>query len=232
VEERRHRHLPAAADLAQQVLLRHLDVGEEDLVELRLAGDLAERAHLDAGRLHVDDQVGEPLVALRVRIATADKDAVVGDVSERRPDLLAVDDERAVLSLDRGANCREVGSGARLREALAPDLLGRKDLRQVATLLLLGSVRHDRWAGHAEPDHAHVLRRLRPGELLEHDRLVAVRCAAAAVLLGPGQAGVARLVHLPAPLPRVARRQVLLEPRANLGAKCGLVGAVAKVHSA
>ena len=40
VQERRHRHLPAAADLAEQVLARHLDVGEEDLVELGLAGDL------------------------------------------------------------------------------------------------------------------------------------------------------------------------------------------------
>ena len=40
---------------------RHLDVGEEDLVELRLAGDLAQRAHLDAGRVHVDDQVREAL---------------------------------------------------------------------------------------------------------------------------------------------------------------------------
>ena len=69
VEQRRHRDLPAVADLAEQVLLRHLDVGEEDLVELGVAGDLHERPHLDAGRVHVDDHVRQVLVARRVGTA-------------------------------------------------------------------------------------------------------------------------------------------------------------------
>ena len=41
VQERRHRDVPAAADLADDVLDRHLDAAQEDLVELGLAGDLA-----------------------------------------------------------------------------------------------------------------------------------------------------------------------------------------------
>ena len=49
VQQRRHRDLPAAADLAEQVLAAARDVREEDLVELRLAGDLPQRADLDAG---------------------------------------------------------------------------------------------------------------------------------------------------------------------------------------
>ena len=64
VQERRHRDLPALALVAEAVLDRDLDVVEEDLVELRLAGDLAQRPHLDAGRAHVDDQVREVPVAL------------------------------------------------------------------------------------------------------------------------------------------------------------------------
>src|SRR3712207_7701332 len=40
VKERRHCHVPSAADLAEQVLTRHLDALEEDLVELGLARDL------------------------------------------------------------------------------------------------------------------------------------------------------------------------------------------------
>src|SRR5262249_5553181 len=35
VQQRRHRHLPAVALVAQPVFDRHLDIGEEDLVELR-----------------------------------------------------------------------------------------------------------------------------------------------------------------------------------------------------
>ena len=50
--------------LAEPVRDRHLDVVEEDLVELGLAGDLAQRPHLDAGRAHVDDQIGQVVIAL------------------------------------------------------------------------------------------------------------------------------------------------------------------------
>ena len=138
VQQRRHRDLPAAADLAEQVLGGHVGRREEDLVELGLAGDLAQRPHLDPGRVHVDDQVREPRVPLRLGVAAREQDAEVGEVRERRPDLLAVDDEVAVLDARARAHAREVGAGARLGEPLAPDLLGGEDLRQVARLLLLG----------------------------------------------------------------------------------------------
>ena len=48
---------PALADLAEAVGVGDADVGEEDLVELGLAGDLAQRPHLDAGVGHVADEV-------------------------------------------------------------------------------------------------------------------------------------------------------------------------------
>src|SRR5207245_5722153 len=115
-------------------------------------------------------------------------------------DLLAVDEEVAVLRLDTRGDRREIGPRARLRESLAPDLLGGEDLRQVPLFLLLAAVGHDRRARHADADHAHVLRSLGAGELLEHDRLVAVWSPLAAVLLRPGQAGVPGLVELAAPL--------------------------------
>src|SRR5205807_6225616 len=95
---------------------------------------------------------------------------------------------------------RQVGTGAGLREALAPDLLRGEDLREVRLLLLVGSVRHDRRTRHPEPDHAYVRGGLRPRHLLVEDRLEAVRRAGAAVFGGPGQTGVARVVELAAPL--------------------------------
>ena len=152
--------------------------------------------------------------------------------AKRRPDLLAVQHEVVALVVDPRAYRGEVGACAGLREALAPDLLRRQDLREVALLLLLRAVGHDRRPGHPEADHAHVARRLRTGELLEHDRLMAVRSALAPVLLGPGQPGVARVVELPRPLARVARGQIRLEPGANAFAERSLVGCVAEVDGA
>ena len=148
---------------------------EEDLVELRLARDLAQRPHLDAGRVHVDEEVREVPVARRVRVALRDEDAEVGDVRERRPHLLPVDDVDVAAALGARARGGEVGARVRLREALAPDLVGGEDRLEVARLLLLRPVRDDRRPGHVEADHADVGRSLRRGELLVEDRLEAVR---------------------------------------------------------
>ena len=48
VAERAHGHLPALALVAEPVGGRHPGVGEEHLVEHLLAGDVADRAALDA----------------------------------------------------------------------------------------------------------------------------------------------------------------------------------------
>jgi hypothetical protein len=74
-----------------------------------------------------------------------------------------------------------------------------------------------------------VRRCLGAGELLERDRLVAVWRALAAVLLRPGQPGIAGVEDLPRPFARIARGQVRLEPRANARAELGFVWGVAKV---
>ena len=66
VHQRRHRHGPALADVADPVGVRDPGVGDEHLVELGVAGDLPQRPDLDAGLLHVEREVGQPLV-LRAR---------------------------------------------------------------------------------------------------------------------------------------------------------------------
>ncbi len=134
--------------------------------------------------------------------------------------------------VDPRAHRGKIGAGTRLGEPLTPDLLGRQDFRQIALLLVLRTVEHDRRPGHAEADHAHVRRRLGPRELLEHDRLMAVRRASPAVLLGPGQPGVTGVEDLPRPLARLARGQVRLEPGADTGAEGGFVRGVAEVDGA
>src|SRR5215470_6834699 len=87
-----------------------------------------------------------------------------------------------------------------LRETLAPDLLGRKKRWQIARLLLLRAVGDDRRPGHSDPDDPDVWGRLGARHLLQEDRLMGVRRAAAPVLLGPGETDVSRVVERPAPL--------------------------------
>ena len=184
---------------------------------------------------------------LRGGIAARDEDAPVGDVRVRRPHLLAVDDEVRSLEPRARPHRREVGSGV-----AAPRSPGTRSPRpermgcEVARLLGVGAVRDDRRPGHPEPDHAEVLRRLGPRELLEEDRLVAVRLAAAAVLLRPGEPDCSpprrardssRGSRRPSSAPRrrgarAARRHVRLEPGAELAAELLLVGRVAEIHGA
>ena len=136
-------------------------------------------------------------------------------------------------------NGGEVRPGARLREALAPDLLGGEDVREVALLLLVRAVRDDRRPGHAEADHCRrgpaPPRAPTPRSMIawcEYER------ALTAVLLGPRDAGVARVVDLAAPgLLRVGVGQavepgvVLAEPGPDVGAEGGFLGRVAQLHA-
>ena len=71
---------PAVVDLADAVRVGDARAVEEDLVELDLAGDLAQRSHLDAGLVHVEQEVGDALVLGRVGIGARQQDREVGDV--------------------------------------------------------------------------------------------------------------------------------------------------------
>ena len=92
VHQRGQRDPPAVAGLAEQLGVGDAGVGEEDLVELGLAGHLAQRPDLDAGRLHVDDERGEAGVLHRFGVGAHDEQAPARQVGERGPHLLAVDD--------------------------------------------------------------------------------------------------------------------------------------------
>src|SRR3954454_19759508 len=123
----RDRNAPAAADLPDDVLVGDLGLLEEDLVELGLAGDLAKRPDVDVRLVHVEDEVGDPLVLGGVLVGAGEQHAVLRFVRVGGPDLLAGHLPRTVR-LDRARlQRREVGTGLRLREALAPDLFARED---------------------------------------------------------------------------------------------------------
>src|SRR5207302_10023937 len=96
VPERVHRDLPAVAEPTEQVLLRHDDVVQEQLAELRVPGDLGHRPDLDARRAHVDDQYRDVSVlrALGGRVGgPSEYPAPARELAPRDPRLLPADDE-------------------------------------------------------------------------------------------------------------------------------------------
>src|SRR5581483_7962982 len=101
VREDAHRDLPAVARLSDDVVARDADLIEEDLVELRLARHLAERADVDAGLLHVDEGRRDAGVLLCVGIGAGEEEAPVRDLGDARPDLLAAHDP--VVAVEDGA---------------------------------------------------------------------------------------------------------------------------------
>ena len=84
----------------EEVLLRHLDIFEKDLVEAFFPRHLDQRPHADAGTVHIHQQVADALVFGRFGVGAHQQDAPVGAVRTRRPDLLPVHDE-VVAVLDR-----------------------------------------------------------------------------------------------------------------------------------
>ena len=91
---------------------------------------------VDAGRLHVEHEVRDALVRLRVRVGAREQDPVAGELRERRPHLLPVDHVLVAVAHRRRRERREVAARLRLAEELAPDLGAVEQAGQVARLLL------------------------------------------------------------------------------------------------
>ncbi len=82
---------------ADQVLLRHRDIFEKHLVEMPMAVQQHQRAHGDARRLHVDQQIADAVMLGRFGIGAHQQKAPIGEMRARGPHLLAVDDEMVAL---------------------------------------------------------------------------------------------------------------------------------------
>src|SRR5215472_3596779 len=170
----------------------------------------------------------------------------------RGPDLLTVDDPVVAASLRTCAKPRDSGTAGWLGEQLAPDLLARRQWRQVFALLLLGSERH-----HGRPAHA-VADDEQPRELAERallllpDHALDRGGATATIFLWPMQAGPAgfRLLFLPGPgdiedvgalepdaaerglaqLFLILLRRIRGDPGLRLATERGLLRGVVEVH--
>ena len=189
--ERAHRHPPAAVDLADDVVGVGGRAGEEHLVELGVAGDLVDRADLDAVLAHRHEQVRDALVLGRLTVRAGQHEAPVGPVGLRRPHLLALDRPAAVDELGPGLDVGEVRAGAGLAVALAPELGAGDDPRQEAGPLRVGAELDEGRAEQRLADVADAAGGPRLRVLLEVHDLLVQREPAATVLLRPGHAGPA-----------------------------------------
>ena len=192
VGQHAHPDAPAAVQRAEQAVGGQLDVGEEDLVELRAARHLLERADVDAGQVHRAQEERDAVVLGRLGVRPGHQDAPAADPPARAPDLLAVDDEAVAVALGPRRQAAEVAAGAGLGEQLAPHLVAVERRPQVLGLLLGRAVHQQRATGEDQPDHVQHGRHPGLGALDQPRRLVLVRQALAAVLDGPVDAGVAR----------------------------------------
>ena len=177
---------PALVLLEDAVLDRHLDVVEEDVVDLVLAAQGDDRAHGDARRLHVDQQKADAGLRLGLGVGAHQEEAPVGELRERGPGLLAVDDIVVALAHGAGAQVGEVGAGARLGVALAPPDVAIIGRRQELGLLLGRAERIDH-----RRDHVDAERQNRDGVgaglLFRPDVLLRRGPARPAQLLGPAR---------------------------------------------
>ncbi len=187
---------PAGPDVAQPVGVGDAGVGDEHLVELGLAGQLAQRADLDPGRVHVEHEVAQPGVLGRVGVGAGEQQRPAGVVRERGPHLLPGDHPVVAVADGAGGQVGQVAARAGLAEELAPDVFGQPERLEPAVHLLVGAEGDDRGRGHAEPDHVPPrIGRGRPGprELILGRLLERPGKAEAAVpyrVVHGGQAGV------------------------------------------
>src|SRR5205809_6201555 len=167
------------------------------------------RSDLDARLAHVEEEARDALVLGRLRVGAGEEDPPVGDRPAGGPDLLTVDEELVAPVLGARLEAREVRARVGLGVELAPDLLGREHLREVAPFLPVGAVDDDRRPDEPDPEPVDGGRRVDPRHLVLDGRLLHRRGAPAPVLLRPQHADVARLVELPVPgLALVERLQI------------------------
>ena len=174
---------------------------------------------LDAGLLHVEDEIGEALVLGDVPVGPCEQEAPLRLVGTGGPDLLPVDHPLVALAVGARDGAGHVRAAARLAEELAPGVLAGEDRQQELLLMQVGAVRQDGGggqradAGLGDTDGADLLEFLLDRGVELHGQVAAVP------LLGPMRDAPARGRELLAPLDEAERRiPVVLQPGGDVGA--------------
>ena len=103
------RHIPAAIDFANNLVLGHNNIVEKCLAERRVARDQLDRLGRNTRSFHVEQQEAYSLIF--VRLVGADQtENPVGLIRIRGPDFLAIDDPMVSLILAKGLHRHKVAA--------------------------------------------------------------------------------------------------------------------------
>ena len=127
-----------AVHLAQHVLVRHPGVLELQLgAVVARAQRVHDAAHVEAGRVRIDDEAGDA-AATRGRVGAREDDAEVGPIGAGDEDLGAVDHPVVAVTHRLGADrARRVGAAGWLGQAEEAVLLAAQHREEVALLLIV-----------------------------------------------------------------------------------------------
>src|SRR5215469_6422331 len=172
--------------------------------------------------MHVDNEHADPAVLRLARIGPGQHRSVVAVLSPRRPHLLSAENPLIAVPDSSGLQAGNVGSGARLGEQLAPDLLAPQHRRQISLLLLLRAHLENRVSWHADADEEGPVRQVVVARLLAPDDLLHAGQPLAAVLLWPGDPGETGVEEL------CLECLLLRDHRSLAGALAILIGSAAR----
>ena len=150
--EHGHGRPPAVVEAADDVGAVDHGVGEEDLVELRVARHVPQGSDLDAGLVHVDHEEGDAPVPGGVGVGAGHEHGPVGQVATRGPHLLAVDHPGVAVGLGPGGEAGQVTTGGGLGEQLAPHGTAVHDVGQEAVGEMVGAVGEQGGGHQRDPD--------------------------------------------------------------------------------
>ncbi len=191
-------HGPAVVDLADECLVRHPGIGQEDLVEQGPPGHLPQRPDVDAGLHHGAGEVGDALVLGHAGVGAGQQHAHVGLLPVGGPYLLPVDDPFVAVPDGPGLEPGQIRTGRRLGEELAPRLLTGDDGPDVPVDLGLGPVGGDGGGGEQQAEAVRSPEGAEGADGLGHlDGVV----AGEALAVGVGRQRGGRPAGQPQPLP-------------------------------
>src|SRR5258706_15418290 len=103
---------------------------------MRVAVHLAQRPNIDARRAEIEPERGDTPMLRDGRVVAREQQPVTRVRASARPDLLTGDTPLLSVGGRARRQTREIGTGARLGEKLAPDLGAVGDRREPAFALL------------------------------------------------------------------------------------------------
>lgn len=100
--------------LAQALRIRNAHIRQANLVETGISGHLPDRTNVDAGHLHIQEEIGQAFMLHGFRITERHQDGAVRIMRIRRPNLLTVNHPFVDVSLQPRTQPGEVLTRSRL----------------------------------------------------------------------------------------------------------------------